>query len=332
MGVQLDPSQPEPVSYIESLRERVQRLEQQISEAQKSPTSTVAARAGSSHQAHEPSGQDHGDQAVSERQATSHETTKHVMDYLPLSAMAEPRDRQHMSRGQYSFATFLTAATNASGANVTRSDASNAPLCKKIEDFHKNVTPSGFQLSRSISDLPVQCYLAMCDVLCHFLDREAFLAKYASILEEMKKGTIQGLTADAPHDLFLVYMSVATGTLLAPDYQYKESFATAIAHEAMRLLPRIMRESEDPSVVQSLIAVALFSIYSPLGGSTWHLVGLALARSMSAGRSHVNVLIRYWYLTLSPGMHTSEVSDLCATDRARQENSRLFWSLYILDA
>jgi hypothetical protein len=130
----------------------------------------------------------------------------------------------------------------------------------------------------------VECYLAMCDVLCPFLDRAAFFAKYAAILEEVEKGTSQAATTDAPHDLFLVYMSVATGILLAPEYQYKDSFAISLAHEAMRLLPRIMRESEDPSVVRSLLALAMFSIYSPLGGSTWHLVGLALARSMSAGR------------------------------------------------
>lgn len=292
----------------------MQQLELQISEASKSPSSAVEAHTGSSHRPSASSIQDHGEQAVPGRQVASHETTKHVMDYLPLSAMAEPRDRQHMSRGQYSFETFLNAATGASGADVTRSDISNAPLCKKLEDFHKDVIPSGFKLSRSTSDFPVQCYLAMCDVLCPFLDREAFLTKYASISEEIRKGTLQGLTADAPHDLFLVYISIATGTLVAPEYQYRESFAMSLAHEAMRLLPRIMRESDDPSVVQSLIALAIFSLYSPLGGSTWHLVGLALARSMSAG------------------MHTSEVSDFSAADPATRENSRLFWSLYILDA
>jgi hypothetical protein len=291
--VQLDPNQPEPVSYIESLRDRVQQLELQISEAQNSPSSAVEVRSRSSHPSPAASGQRHVEQTVPARQVLSHGSTKHVMDYLPLSAMAEPRDRQHMPRGQYSFETFLTTATSASGADVTRSDASSAPLRKVIEDFHKDVIPSGVRLTRSISDFLVECYLAMCDVLCPFLDRETFLAKYAAISEEIEKGTLQGLITDAPHDVFLVYMSVATGTLLAPEYQYKDSFAISLAHEALRLLPRIMRESEDHSVVRSLIALAMFSIYSPLGGSTWHLVGLALARSMSAGGSCVDMLIRY---------------------------------------
>jgi hypothetical protein len=290
--VQLDPSQPEPVSYIESLRDRVQQLELQILETQKSPNSAIEVRSGSSHQSPTASGLRHGEQTVPARQVPSHGATKHVMDYLPLSAMAEPRDRQHMPRGQYSFETFLNTATCASGADVTRSDISSAPSRKVIEDFHKEIIPSGVRFTRSISDFPVECYLAMCDVLCPFLDREAFLAKYAAILEEIEKGTLQAVTTDAPHDLLMVYMSVATGVLLGPEYRYKDSFAISLAHEALRLLPRIMRESEDPSVIQSLTALAIFSIYSPLGGSTWHLVGLAVARSMSAGRSQVNFLIR----------------------------------------
>jgi hypothetical protein len=293
LGVQLDPSQPEPVSYIESLRDRVQQLELRISEVQKSPSSAVEVRSGPSHLSPTASGPRRGEETAPARQIPSHGATKHVMDYLPLSAMAEPRDRQHMPRGQYSFETFLNTATSASGADVTRSDASSAPLRKVIEDFHKDAIPSGIRLTRSISDFPVECYLAMCDILCPFLDREAFLGKYAAILEEIEKGTLQAVTTDAPHDLFMVYMGVATGVLLAPEYQYKDSFAISLAHEALRLLPRIMRESEDPLVVRSLTALAIFSIYSPLGGSTWHLVGLAIARSMSAGRSRINFLVRH---------------------------------------
>jgi hypothetical protein len=286
LGVQLDPNQPGPVSFIESLQHRVQELELQLSKAQKSPISTVEARPGTSHEYHPSSEEEQGEQAVTARQVVSQEeTTARVMDSLPLSFMVELRDRQHISRGRYSFETFLNAATSASGGHVTRSDASSTPLCRKIEDFHRDVIPSGFKLSRSTSDLPVQCYLAMCDVMCPFLDREPFLAKYASISEEMMKGTPQGLDMEAPHDLFLVYISLATGTLLTSEYRFKESFAVALANEALRLLPQIMRESDDPFVVQSLLALALFSIHSPLGGSPWHLVGLALARSTSAGMS-----------------------------------------------
>lgn len=283
MGIQLDPDQPETGSYIESLRERVRQLELRAAETQRSPSSTVGAHTRSSHGVSEPSGHEHGERATTPRQVTSHERTKHVMDYLPLSAMAEPSDRQHVSRRQYSLETFLNAATSVSGADTTRSDVSSAPLSGLIENFHNDVVPSGFTLSRSVTDSAVQSYLSVCDVLCPFIDREAFLAKYTSIIEESDKGALRNVANDAPHDLFLIYMSVATGTFLSPGFRYKEGFACSLAQEALRLLPLIMEESDNPSIIRSLIALAILSIHSPLGGSTWHLTGLALARSMSAG-------------------------------------------------
>jgi hypothetical protein len=287
MGVQLDPDQPEPISYIESLRERVRQLELHNADAQRSPSSTLAAgQMQFSHRVSKSFERELSEQALAPsvaRQSASHETRKHVMDYLPLSAMAEPRDRQHTSRRQYSFETFLDAATSVSGADVSRSDTSSASLTKSIEDFNKDVVPSGFRLSRSVTDSAVQHYLSVCDILCPFLDREVFLAKHASILREGDEGYLQNVATTAPHDLFLFYISIATGTFLSTGFRYKESFATSLAHKAFRLLPRIMKESDNPLVVQSLIALAIFSIHSPLGGSPWHLVGLALARSMSAG-------------------------------------------------
>jgi hypothetical protein len=287
MGVQLDPDQPGSISYIEGLQERVRQLELQNLDAQVSPSSTsVAGHTQSSHSVSGSYEREHSEQALAPsvaRQSASHETTKHVMDYLPLSAMAEPRDRQHTSRQQYSFETFLDAATSVSGADVSRSATSSALLSESIKGFHKDVVPNGFRLSRSVTESAVQSYLSVCDISCPFLDREEFLAKYASILGEGDEGCLQNVATAAPHDLFLFYISIATGTLLSNGFRYRESFATSLAHEALRLLPRIMKESDSPLVVQSLIALAVFSIHSPLGGSPWHLVGLALARSMSAG-------------------------------------------------
>lgn len=283
MGIQLDPDQPETGSYVESLRERVRQLELRAADTQRSPTSTAGAHTRSSHGVSESSTREPGEQATTPRQITSHERTKHVMDYLPLSAMAEPSDRQHVSRRQYSLETFLNAATSVSGADITRSDVSSAPLSGLIENFHKDVVPSGFTLSRSVTDLAVQSYLSVCDVLCPFVDRESFLAKYTFVMEESDKGALRNVANDAPHDLFLIYMSVATGAFLSPGYRYREGFAFSLAQEALRLLPLIMEGSDNPSIVRSLIALAIFSIHSPLGGSSWHLVGLGLARTMSAG-------------------------------------------------
>lgn len=316
MGVVLDPSQPEPTSWIERLQENVQRLELEANMAQERTVSPQNVATGSSDQ--ESDQQHHEDDPQTEvegpPQGTNLETTMHVMDYLPLSAMAELRDRQQLSLHQYSFETFLSAAASVSGSDPGHSKVSNSALSESIEMFYQNILPSGFHLSRTVADQPVQRYLSICDIICPFLERNDFLAKYASVMDDLEKGQGEEQASRAPHDVFLVYLAIATGVFLSPDYQYKESFAVSLAQGATRLMSRILSGSDNASIVRSLIALAIFSIYSTLGGSTWHLIGLALARSMSSG------------------MHTFGVSDLYATETEKRENGRLFWSLYVLDA
>lgn len=290
MGVLLDPSQPEPVSYIEGLQERVRQLELRTAKTQESSDSTAESQARSSSQPSGLPGGGDGEQVLDLGQAASLETTKHVMDYLPLSAMAEPRDRQQISRQQYSFETFLGAAVSVSGADVTRSNTSNTPLSRSIEDFHREVLPAGLRLSRLATETSVHYYLSVCDVMCPFLNREAFLADYDTLMEKLERGSTQEVANGWPHDLFLIYISVATGILLSPEYRYKEGFAVKLAQEALRLLPLVLKTLDNASVVRALIALAVFSMYNPLGGSPWHLVGLALARSMSAGELRAGVV------------------------------------------
>lgn len=94
MGLVLDPAQPDASSYIEGLQKRVQRLELAASQA---PSSSPSQGGPSPVDPDQPSS---GEAAADQRQIATQTrgedlvTTMHVMDYLPLSAMAELRDRQ----------------------------------------------------------------------------------------------------------------------------------------------------------------------------------------------------------------------------------------------
>ena len=332
MGVVIDPFQPDASSYIESLQKRVQRLELAAAQATLSSPShnePVATSPGwDSANAGAQSDEQLATQLHSQSQGETLETTKQVLDYLPLSAMAELRDRQQTSLQQYSFQTFLDAASSVSGSYPTRSDISNVALAGSIEAFYQAVLPSGLRLSRSVADLPIQRYLNLCEVVCPFVERQGFLAKYTHVMEGLEvsettasspEGAPQRSTSpthlsQAPHDILLVYIGIATGILVSPDHRQKESVSVMLAQAAFRLVPRILRESDNAAIVRSLIALAMYSTYSTLGGSTWHLMGLALARAMSAG------------------MHTEGVSDCRAAEPERRERGRLFWALYALDA
>jgi hypothetical protein len=336
MGVFIDPLQPDASSYIESLQKRVQRLE--LAAAQGPPSSSshngpVSASPGrNSVSGGAQADEQLATQSHSQSQGETLETTKQVLDYLPLSAMAELRDRQQTSLQQYSFQTFLHAASSVSGSDPTRSDISNVALASSVEAFYQAVMPAGLTLSRSVTDMPVQRYLSVCEVICPFLERHDFLAKYTQVMNDLElsetntatlpEGASRGqrgtttspLLQAAPHDTLLVYIGIATGILLSPDYRHKEGASITLAQAAFRLVPQVLSESDNAPIVRSLIALAIYSTYSTLGGSTWHLMGLALARAMSAG------------------MHTEGVSDCRAAEPERRESGRLFWALYALDA
>lgn len=305
MGVLLDPSQPDASSYIEGLQRRVQQLELAAGQAsQDTPAGDSVSLQRSD-----------AEQDAQHDQEETVDSTMHVMDYLPLSAMAELReDRQQTSPHQYSFQTFVSAATSVSGADPTTSDKSNVTLRESLEAFHQNVLPEGFRVPRIIADMPVEKYLSTCDVICPYIDRDSFFARYAQIMAGFDEGQSDDLASQAPHDVLMVYLAIATGILMSPDYRYKESLATELARRASKLMTSIMGGSDNASIVKSLIALTIHSMYSALSGSTWHLLGLAWARAIAAG------------------MHTEGVSDCRAAAPEKQENSRLFWSLYVLDA
>jgi hypothetical protein len=335
MGVVIDPSQPDASSYIESLQKRVHRLELAVAQVPLSTPSHNGPVSASPGRDCTNGGAQADEQIAAELNSQSHgetlETTKQALDYLPLSAMAELRDRQQTSLQQYSFQTFLNAASSVSGSNPTRSDVSNVALAGSVEAFYQAVMPVGLRLSRSVTDMPIQRYLNVCEVTCPFLERQDFLTKYTQVMDDLEmsetstvsmpagashsqRGITTASLSQAPHDILLVYIGIATGILMSPDYKYRESVSITLAQAAFRLLPRILSESDNAPIVRSLIALALYSTYSTLGGSTWHLMGLALARAISAG------------------MHTEGVSDCRAAEPERRESGRLFWALYALDA
>ena len=153
MGVVIDPSQPDASSYIESLQKRVQRLELAAAQAPLPSPSRNGEVSASPGWDSANGGARTDEQLANQSHSHSHsqgetlETTKQVLDYLPLSAMAELRDRQQTSLQQYSFQTFLNAASSVSGSDPTRSDMSNVALAGSVEAFYQAVMPVGLRLS-----------------------------------------------------------------------------------------------------------------------------------------------------------------------------------------
>lgn len=106
---------------------------------------------------------------------------------------------------------------------------------------------------------------------------------------------------------------LATGLLVSPGYAYTEVIATKYAACAVDLLPRVFDHTSDLSTVQCLVALTIYSLYTALGGSTWHLLGLAMTRCVASG------------------MHISRLSDLDSDNENKRNSCKAFWTLYKLD-
>lgn len=102
-------------------------------------------------------------------------------------------------------------------------------------------------------------------------------------------GNFDALLADSPGRVVRIYAAVATGILFIPDWRHLATFATALALTAHQHIPRVDESAGELETVRCLIATALFSLSTSLGGSTWHLLRLALFRCVSARMHHIRV-------------------------------------------
>ncbi|KAK7924023.1 hypothetical protein PG985_006077 [Apiospora marii] len=312
-GLVVDPSDPaSQLSYIEALKRRVQLLEAQAGQASpqqsrdESTSPASDARAGSERRASRSS----GSRAVGCRDSIQNE-----MGSLSLAAMAEftgeqsslPRPRPFLS-----FETLFRSATGVAAGNLSRSDAPNPAANGALGDFHRTLLRQGLQLNSIETKNPFNAYLDISVQCFPFVERNQLVEEYATI-SQADPGAFDALLADSPGRVVRVYVAVATGILLSPDWRHLETFATALALAAHQHIPRVDESAGELETVQCLIATALFSLFTSLGGSTWHLLGLALSRCVSAG------------------MHRIRVSDAQSDDEEKRGCSRAFWCLYVFD-
>lgn len=235
------------------------------------------------------------------------------MGYLNLSAMAESGEQTMGLSQRLGFQSFLHAATSISASNPVLPVAQNLSIAGPFADFHRGLLRQGISLSNVETQLPLERFLDVSALRWPFLDRESLVADHQSVLKSHEQGTIAELVDREPEKAVLAYLAVATGILQSPHYRYRETFATNLALTALQLVPKVLAQCGNLSTVQCLTALAIYSLFSPLGGSTWHLTGLAMTRCISSG------------------LHIVKPLDTPPLGSQRLAENRLFWTLYILD-
>lgn len=144
------------------------------------------------------------------------------------------------------------------------------------------------------------------------LQRDELMRDYESVTN-----ITQSHSRKLPSDLALPYfntcLAVAIGALISPNASSLGAFASNLHSSAIQQLPLILRDEDGQVMIHCILLLAIFSSFTPCGGSTWHLIGLAMKKCISL-RLH---------------------EEPEALGRLPQETLRkgrqLFWSVYILD-
>lgn len=309
-------------SYIEALKQRIRGLESGSHDSRSaqllSPSSTQETPEQNvtfASQSPNVSAQSRSIAESSAERQPRHDlqATMQEASYLSLSAMAERTDRDRFPMEGISSVTLMCAATVISGANPTSSLVTNTVLSESLSSFRQHVFADAANFTRANADEPWKKYASFLMYSFPFMSSEDLLSMYEQIMQALESGTVNQISNDSPEKLLLVYIGVATGVLLSNNYSFKEAWATELAEKAMQLLPLVFDNANDLAMVHCLTALTIHSLFTTLGGSTWHLLGFAMTRCIATG------------------MHSMRVSDPNSDSQEKAQSNRAFWALFILD-
>lgn len=115
-------------------------------------------------------------------------------------------------------------------------------------------------------------------------------------------------------EYFNTCLGIAIGALLSPDAHQLSGFIKTLHDAATRVLPAILEKQNGLVAIRCMMTLAIFSLYSPSGGSAWHLVGLIMQRCVAMG------------LEVKADSHDEQVTETLVAEKIS-----VFWSAYMLD-
>lgn len=236
------------------------------------------------------------------------ETMQDDVAYLSLAAMAERTDSHLLATEGLSFLTMLYAAIGVGGSDPTLPVRPNEALSGSLAELRHGRSPD-VELGSVEMRESFKRYVELIGHTFPYMTSAELFDRYGHAIAVSNSHASDSLA----EQLVIAYLGMATGLLLGPHFVYKEMMATDLALKAVRLMPKVLDHARSLSAIQCLTALTIYSMYTTLGGSTWHLLGLTMTRCISAG------------------MHTSRFSDRGSQDATQRENNRLLWALYIID-
>ncbi|KAL4798508.1 hypothetical protein BDV19DRAFT_377035 [Aspergillus venezuelensis] len=285
--------------YVASLKQRLQALEA-LSQRKRRRTAPEDAVEDATA-IEEPEGSSGLDSSV---QAAMGE-----IGFLSRSAMAEPRDGAGGFPRQLAMHEMLHAMLNLSG---------ESPAQARSSDSHASqwnfLTADPTQaLKRETVSQFLSCFHDRMGMFYVQFNAKELEDQCDASFADSGNGPGDALDLAQSYRNFSVYLAIAIGIILSPQSARVELLSQNLHSAAVKLLPKIFQSGSCNTLIHCLLLLIVYSMLSPSGGSTWHLLGLAMKRCVALG------------------LHKEQQGNSPIPEDERNKRRHLFWSLYYLD-
>ena len=223
---------------------------------------------------------------------------------LSRSAMAEPRDEMSGFSQELAMGRMVRATIAISGKDPTKSTVNPQTSLIAIAD-------QSSALTREVS-LPYVTRFVEC-IEPHFLhlSQSQIWADFEAYFQEANEEARS--SGNSRVISFNIYMNTAIGMLLSPDSASLQGFASSLQAAAMKMFAGILESGSRFNILNCMLALIIYSMQTSLGGSTWHLLGLAIQKAITFG------------------FHKDPNPESSLPVQQLKDRRDIFWSLYTVD-
>jgi hypothetical protein len=228
------------------------------------------------------------------------EDTMSAIGLLSNKAMAESRVNTGNEPHKLSIIESISAALAVDGR-----DPSTASTSQDTSLVDGQLIP----LTRDLTLSHMQRFINW-GVWLPYIDDDHMMEQYSKVLDRAEQIDNPDMAA-LPY--FNTYMAIAIGISMSTETNRFSALAMNLHAEAVKLLPSILHFQEPLDTLHCMLLLAVFSMFNPSGGSTWHLMGFIMTNCIASG------------------LHKTAIPQARLGANSSYRVEWLFWTVYLWD-
>ncbi|RGP79810.1 hypothetical protein FLONG3_2124 [Fusarium longipes] len=227
------------------------------------------------------------------------EDTMSAIGLLSNKAMAESRANTGNEPHKLAIIESISAALAIDGRDPSTASALSSHHVSMADD-------QPIQLTRDLTLSHIQRFIDW-SVWLPYIDERRLMEQYDAVIDSHDNRD------KAPLQCFNTYLAIAIGMSMSPEIGRFSALATNLHTAAAKLLPSILHSQEPLDTLHCTLLLAVFSMFNPSGGSTWHLMGFIMTNCIAAG------------------LHKTTISQERLGEDSIYRVDWIFWSVYLID-